>query len=165
MSVLGRPAASGSSSPRQGVGDGPDRRSRCRRLVLRWSAPRQRSGEDLGIQKKKGSRKETPAIRNHWFDKMHQSAEGGAWQRCSSISSNHPEKNGWDEHRLVIFANPPTRTQRTRVGRDGDVGEGDLYRRRVGRAHRPRAGGSPLAALSPPLAHRRLGVPSRPSLL
>ena len=33
-------------------------------------------------------------------------------------------KNGWDEHRPVIFANPPTRTQRTRVGRDGDVGRG-----------------------------------------
>ena len=74
-------------------------------------------------------------------------------------------KNGWDEHRLVIFANPPTRIERTRVGQDGDVGEGDLYRRRVGRAHRPRAGGSPLAALSPPRAYRRSGVPSRPSLL
>ena len=24
----------------------------------------------------------------------------------------------------MIFANPPTRTQRTRVGRDGDVGRG-----------------------------------------
>ena len=58
-------------------------------------------------------------------------------------------KNGWDEHRLVILANPPTRTQRSRVGRDGDVGMGDLHRRRVGCAHRPRAGGSPLAALTP----------------
>ena len=81
-------------------------------------------GENLVIQKKKGSRKENPAIRNHWVDKMHQSAEEGGRQRCSSISSNHPEKNGWDEHRLVIFANPPTFTQRTRVGRDGDVGRG-----------------------------------------
>ncbi len=34
------------------------------------------------------------------------------------------KKNGWDERRQVIFANPPTFTQRTRVGRDGDVGRG-----------------------------------------
>ena len=83
---------------------------------------------------------------------MLQSAEEGGRQRCSSISSNHPEKNGWDEHRLVILANPPTRTQRSRVGRDGDVGMGDLHRRRVGCAHRPRAGGSPPAALTPACA-------------
>ena len=67
-------------------------------------------------------------------------------------------KNGWDEHRLVILANPPTRTQRSRVGRDGDVGMGDLHRRRVGCAHRPRAGGPPLAALTPACAPS-LGCP------
>ena len=67
-------------------------------------------------------------------------------------------KNGWDEHRLVILANPPTRTQRSRVGRDGDVGMGDLHRRRVGCAHRPRAGGSPPAALTPACAPS-LGCP------
>ena len=33
-------------------------------------------------------------------------------------------KNCWDEYRLVIFASPPTSTERTRVGRDGDVGRG-----------------------------------------
>ena len=38
MSVLGRrPAASDSSSPRQGVGEGPDRRSKCKRRVPRVS--------------------------------------------------------------------------------------------------------------------------------
>ena len=91
---------------------------------LRGQVPaRPRTGSISSSKKrKKGSRKETPAIRNHWFDKMHQSAgkpdgrqaaEGGAWpagtrerQRCSSISSNHHEKNGWDEHRPVIFRKP-----------------------------------------------------------
>ena len=160
-SVLGRPAAS-SSSPRQGVGKGPDRRSRCRRPVPRWSASRQRSGKHLGIQKKKGSRKETPAIRNHWFDKMHQSVEGGAWQRCSSINSNHHEKNGWDEHKPVIFANPPTFTQRTRAGRDGDVGRGTYTGDGSEVLTAPELAGHRRLS-SPPLAHRRLGVPSRPS--
>ena len=31
-------------------------------------------------------------------------------------------KNGWVEHRLVVFANPPTFTGE--VGRNGDVGRG-----------------------------------------
>ena len=59
-------------------------------------------------------------------------------------------KNGWDEHRIVIFDKP------THLHRGGwprrRRGEGDLYRRRVGRAHRPRAGGSPPAALTPACA-------------
>ena len=59
-------------------------------------------------------------------------------------------KNGWDEHRLVIFANPPTFAQ-GRLAETGR-GEGDLCRRRVGRANRPRAGGSPPAALTPACA-------------
>ena len=73
-------------------------------------------------------------------------------------------KNGWDEHRLVIFANPPTRTQRTRVGRDGDVGRGtyigdgsDVLTDLELAGHR--------RLPSPPRAYRRSGVPSRPSLL
>ena len=57
-------------------------------------------------------------------------------------------KNGWDEHRLVIFRKPThLHTDEGRPRRR--PGEGDLHRRRVGRAHRPRAGGPPLAALTP----------------
>ena len=89
---------------------------------LRGKVParRQRSGEHLGIQKKKGSRKETPAIRNHWFDKMHQSADGGAWpagtqgrQRSSSISSNHHERMvGMNTGQQFSQTHPPSRRER-----------------------------------------------------
>ena len=117
MSVLGRPAASGSSSPRQGVGNGPVRVPLGRQdnfflnglvnfFVDKCLLAPGRGVSRHPTKRKKGSRKETPAIRNHWFDKMHQSAEEGGRQRCSSISSNHHEKNGWDEHRPVIFRKP-----------------------------------------------------------
>ena len=175
MSVLGRPAASGSSSPRQGVGNGPVRVPLGRQdnfflngldnfFVDKCLLAPGRGVSRHPKKKKKGSRKETPAIRNHWFDKMHQSAgkpdgrqaaEGGAWpagtrerQRCSSISSNHHEKNGWDEHRPVIFRKP-THLHTDESWPRRRRGEGDLNRRRVGRAHRPRAGGPPLAAPTP----------------
>ena len=118
---------------------------------LRGQVPaRPRTGSISSSKKrKKGSRKETPAIRNHWFDKMHQSAEEGGRQRCSSISSNHPDKNGWDEHSLVIFRKPTHLHTENEGWPRRRRGEGDLNRRRVGRAHRPRAGGPPPAAPSP----------------
>ena len=80
---------------------------------------------------------------------MHQSAEEGGRQRCSSISSNHHEKNGWDEHRPVIFRKPTHLHTENEGWPRRRRGEGDLNRRRVGRAHRPRAGGPPLAAPTP----------------
>ena len=73
-------------------------------------------------------------------------------------------KNGWDEHRLVIFANPPTRTQRTRVGRDGDVGRGTYIGDGSDVLTDPEPAGHRWLP-SPQLAHRRSGVPLRPSLL
>ena len=73
------------------------------------------------------------------------------------------KKNGWDEHRLVIFANPPTFTQRTRVGRDGDVGRGTYIGDGSDVLTDPELAGHRWLP-SPPLAHRRWGVPSRPSL-
>ena len=72
-------------------------------------------------------------------------------------------KNGWDEHRPVIFANPPTRTQRSRVGRDGDVGRGTYTGDGSDVLTDPELAGHRWLP-SPPPAHRRLGVPSRPSL-
>ena len=132
---------------------------------LRGQVPaRPRTGSISSSKKrKKGSRKETPAIRNHWFDKMHQSVEGGARQRCSSISSNHPEKNGWDEHKPVIFANPPTLTQRTRVGRDGDVGRGTYIGDGSDVLTDPELAGHRWLPQPHP-AYRRSGVPSTPTL-
>ena len=73
-------------------------------------------------------------------------------------------KNGWDEHRLVILANPPTRTQRSRVGRDGDAGRGTYTGDGSDVLTDPELAGHRRLP-SPPLAHRRSGVPSRPSLL
>ena len=73
-------------------------------------------------------------------------------------------KNGWDEHRPVIFANPPTFTQRTRVGRDGDVGRGTYTGDGSDVLTDPELAGHRRLP-SPPPAHRRRGVPSRPSLL
>ena len=72
-------------------------------------------------------------------------------------------KNGWDEHRLVIFAKPPTCTQRTRVGRDGDVGRGTYIGDGSDVLTDPEPAGHRRLP-SPPLAHRRSGVPLRPSL-
>ena len=65
-----------------------------------------------------------------------------------------PKKNGWDEHRLVIFANPPTRTQRTRVGRDGDAGRRTYTGDGSDVLTDPELAGHRWL-LSPPLAHRR----------
>ena len=58
-------------------------------------------------------------------------------------------KNGWDEHRPVIFRKPTHLHTENEGWPRRRRGEGDLNRRRVGRAHRPRAGGPPLAALAP----------------
>ena len=64
------------------------------------------------------------------------------------------QKNGWDEHRPVIFANPPTFTQRTRVGRDGDVGRGTDKGDGSDVLTDPELAGHRWLP-SPPLAHRR----------
>ena len=72
-------------------------------------------------------------------------------------------KNGWDEHRPMIFANPPTFTQRTRVGRDGDVGRGTTTGDGSDVLSDPELAGHRWLP-QPHLAYRRSGVPSRPSL-
>ena len=73
------------------------------------------------------------------------------------------KKNGWDEHRPVIFANPPTFTQRTRGGRDGDVGRGTYIGDGSDVLTDPELAGHRRLPQPHP-AYRRSGVPSRPSL-
>ena len=72
-------------------------------------------------------------------------------------------KNGWDEHRPVIFAIPPTFTQKMRVGRDGDVGRGTYIGDGSDVLTDPELAGHRRLP-HPHLAYRRSGVPSRPSL-